>query len=280
MKGIKIGFSPCPNDCFIFDALVHHKIDDKGLAFIPVLEDVETLNQMAFRGELEVTKLSYHALAHVLDKYALLDAGSAPGFGCGPVLISRRDISTADLESGTISVAIPGKFTTANLLLSIAFPLLKNKSEMVFSEIEDAVLSGKVDAGLIIHENRFTYEEKGLKKLIDLGDWWEKTTGSAIPLGGIAIRRDIEKSRREVINYLIRMSVEFAFANPKASTTFVAEHAQAMDPAVRQKHIDLYVNDFSRDLGGRGRSAVNELFSRAIDHKLIGKLSSPIFWNQ
>ncbi|MBV8390648.1 MAG: 1,4-dihydroxy-6-naphthoate synthase, partial [Mucilaginibacter sp.] len=182
---LTLGFSPCPNDTFIFDALIHHKIDTEGLEFEVFYDDVETLNQKAFRGELDITKLSYHAFAYVVDKYVLLDAGSALGFGVGPLLISNVEFSISDLNNVERRIGIPGKYTTANFLLGLALPEATNKQELVFSEIEDAVLSGKIDVGLIIHENRFTYQDKGLKKIIDLGDYWEKQTGCAIPLGGI-----------------------------------------------------------------------------------------------
>lgn len=275
MKEFKIGFSPCPNDCFIFDALVHGRIDTGHFRFTPVMEDVETLNQMAFRGELPVSKLSFNAFAHVIGNYALLDAGAALGFGCGPLLISKREMKPEDFLKKGVSVAIPGKYTTANLLLSLLLPGLKGRKEMIFSAVEDAVIHEEVDAGVIIHENRFTFEGRGLKKVIDLGEWWERETNSPIPLGGIAVRRDLTAEEKKMINELLRKSVEFAFANPKASATFVARHAQAMDPKVVQQHIDLYVNRFSIDLGTEGRGAVELLLKKLKDTDL----SSGIFWN-
>ena len=178
---LTLGFSPCPNDTFIFDALIHHKIDTEGLEFEVYYDDVETLNQKAFRGELDITKLSYHAFAYVVDQYVLLDAGSALGFGVGPLLISKGEMSLAELNNAEYKIGIPGKYTTANFLLGLALPKASNKQEMVFSEIEDALLHEQIDVGLIIHENRFTYQLKGLKKIIDLGDYWEKLTGCAIP---------------------------------------------------------------------------------------------------
>ena len=188
---LTLGFSPCPNDTFIFDALVHHKIDVEGLDFEVVLADVEELNKKAFKQELDITKMSYHAYGYLTDSYVLLDAGSALGEGCGPILVAHPDMKTLDLS--TSKFAIPGKYTTANFLLSIAHPEMINKTEMLFSDIESAVLDRKVDAGLIIHENRFTYQEKGLVKLLDLGEYWEKETGKLIPLGGITIKRDLPK---------------------------------------------------------------------------------------
>ncbi|MGN6639893.1 MAG: menaquinone biosynthesis family protein, partial [Mucilaginibacter sp.] len=191
---LTLGFSPCPNDTFIFDALIHHKIDTEGLEFEVFYDDVETLNQKAFRGELDITKLSYHAFAYVADKYILLDAGSALGFGVGPLLISKNDygdLSSLKTQISNLRIGIPGKYTTANFLLGLALPDATNKQEIVFSEIEDALLDEKIDVGLIIHENRFTYQDKGLKKIIDLGDFWEKQTGCAIPLGGIVANRKL-----------------------------------------------------------------------------------------
>lgn len=261
MKHIKIGYSPCPNDCFIFDALVHKKIDTGDYTFEPVLEDVETLNKWAMEGKLPVTKLSYHALVYVLDKYALLISGSALGFNCGPLLISKKEIK--DPETEIKSIAIPGKLTTANFLLSIAYPKLNNKTELVFNEIEDAVLNGKFDAGLIIHENRFTYEQKGLKKVRDLGEFWDGLIHAPIPLGGIVASKSFDEKTRNEIDALIKKSVQYAFANPESSMPYVKQHAQEMSEEVMKKHIALYVNDFSIDLGEVGTNAVNLLFEKA-----------------
>lgn len=237
------------------------------------MEDVETLNQRAFKGELDVTKLSFHAYAYLTNQYQLLNAGSALGRGCGPLLVQS---SKSKVQSFT-NVAIPGKYTTANFLFSLAFPEVKNKVEMVFSEIEDAVLSGKVDAGVIIHENRFTYEQKGLKKIVDLGEFWEKQTNSPIPLGGIVVKRNLPEDVKWKIDRVLRKSVEYAFANPDASMTFVKQHAQEMSEEVMKKHIALYVNDFSVDLGEEGRRAVNTLFSKAEELGLIDKIEDEIF---
>jgi len=213
---LSLGFSPCPNDTFIFDALIHHKIDTEGLEFEVFYDDVETLNQKAFRGELDITKLSYHAFAYIADKYVLLDAGSALGFGVGPMLICKADPETLRTQLKThnsqLKIGIPGKYTTANFLLGLAFPEATNKQELVFSDIEDAVLDGRVDVGLIIHENRFTYQNKGLKKILDLGDYWEKQTGCAIPLGGIVANRKLPLDVQHKINRVLKKSVEFAFA--------------------------------------------------------------------
>ncbi len=266
---LTLGFSPCPNDCFIFDAIVNKRIDLEGLEFDIRHGDVETLNKGAFAGEIDITKLSYHAFAYCVEKYVLLDAGSALGRNCGPLLISKSEIKKKELEEGEISVAIPGKFTTANFLLGLAYPELTDKTEVVFSEIENAVLNDEYDTGLIIHENRFTYEEKGLKKIIDLGEYWESTTKSPIPLGGIVIKRSLPDDVKAKVNRLLRRSVEFAFANRKVSLPYVREHAQEMSEEVMYKHIDLYVNDFSIDLGKEGRKAVLLLFKKAKESGVI-----------
>jgi 1,4-dihydroxy-6-naphthoate synthase len=287
---LTLGFSPCPNDTFIFDALIHHKIDTEGLDFEVHYEDVETLNQKAFRGELDVTKLSYHAFAYVADKYVLLDSGSALGFGVGPLLISKREVSIAELQANQIRISnsefrtpvigIPGKFTTANFLLGLAFPEATNKELLVFSDIENAVLEGRVDIGLIIHENRFTYQDKGLKKIIDLGDYWEKQTGCAVPLGGIVANRNLPLDVQHKLNRVLRRSVEFAFANPKSGLEFIRSHAQEMSEEVMYKHINLYVNQYSIDLGTEGRKAIQLLFDTALEKGIIPEIKDGIFLNQ
>jgi 1,4-dihydroxy-6-naphthoate synthase len=280
---LTIGFSPCPNDTFIFDALIHHKIDTEGLDFEVFYDDVETLNQKAFRGELDITKLSYHAFAYAADKYILLDAGSALGFGVGPLLICKGDAEDlkAQLETGSpnLKIGIPGKYTTANFLLSLAFPGAINKQELVFSDIENAVLHGRVDVGLIIHENRFTYQDKGLHKIIDLGDYWEKRTGCAIPLGGIVANRNLPLDVQHKINRVIKRSVEFAFANPKSGLEYIRSHAQEMSEEVMYKHIELYVNKFSVDLGVEGKKAVKLLFDTALEKGIIPQISENLFLN-
>ncbi|MFD0766631.1 menaquinone biosynthesis family protein [Mucilaginibacter lutimaris] len=280
---LTIGFSPCPNDTFIFDALIHHKIDTEGMDFEVFYDDVETLNQKAFSGELDITKLSYHAFAYAADKYVLLDAGSALGFGVGPMLICKGDADglKARLGAGdtSLKIAMPGKYTTANFLLSLAYPDAINKQELVFSDIENAVLDGRVDVGLIIHENRFTYQDKGLHKILDLGDYWEKRTGCAIPLGGIVANRNLPLDVQHKINRVIKRSVEFAFANPKSGLEYIRSHAQEMSEEVMYKHIDLYVNKFSIDLGEEGKKAVKLLFDTALEKEIIPKVSEGLFLN-
>lgn len=272
---ISIGFSPCPNDTFIFDALVHGKINTEDLFFEPSHEDVETLNELAFKESFDVSKLSFFAYALVSDKYQLLNSGSALGYKCGPLLISKQNIDLSDIK--TKKIAIPGKYTTANFLFSIAFPEATNKVEMLFSEIETAVLNGCVDAGVIIHENRFTYEQKGLKKIIDLGEYWEEQTRMPVPLGGIAIRRSLDEETKQKIDRMIRGSVEYAFANPHSGYDYIKANAQEMDEKVIYKHIELYVNKFSVNLGDEGRKAIQRMFDIALKNNVIPGIHREIF---
>lgn len=272
---IEIAYSPCPNDCFIFDALIHNRIDTGGYEFVPVLADVETLNQAAFRKQYPVTKLSYHALAYCCEDYVMLDSGSAIGWRCGPLLISKRKISMQEVAEGNLSIAIPGKYTTANFLASIAFPKAQKKIEMVFSAIEDAVLNGAVDAGLIIHENRFTYESKGLNKIVDLGDWWERESASAIPLGGIAMRRDFTSRQIYEVGNLIGKSAYYAMQHPEEAMPYVREHAQEMDDEVMKKHIQLYVTANTHVLSQSARRAIQKMFDMGRNLNIIPACSKP-----
>lgn len=274
---LTLGFSPCPNDCFMFDAIVHKRIDLEGLQFAARLADVEALNRSAFAGELDITKLSYHAYAYCADRYKLLHAGSALGRNCGPLLISKRPIAGDEVASGRLRIAIPGRYTTANFLLGLAFPDARDRTELLFSEIEGAVLDGRFDAGLIIHENRFTYQARGLHKIIDLGEFWERETGSPIPLGGIVIKRSLPEPMTQAVNRILRRSVEYAFAHRQASLDYVRAHAQEMSDEVMYKHIDLYVNQYSVDLGVDGRCAVTTLFERARVAGIIPAIPADIF---
>ncbi|HFA50440.1 MAG TPA: 1,4-dihydroxy-6-naphthoate synthase [Bacteroidetes bacterium] len=274
---LSLGFSPCPNDTFIFDAMIHGKIDTEGLEFEVVMADVEELNKKAFAGELDITKLSYHAFAHLIEKYVLLTAGSALGKNCGPLLISKKNISKEEVKN--CKIAIPGKYTTANFLLSLAFPKATNKIEMLFSEIENAVLEGRADAGLIIHENRFTYQEKGLQKIIDLGEYWERTTKLPIPLGGIVVKRSLPSEIQQKINRIMENSVRFALTTPTASENFVKKYAQEMDSKIMYEHINLYVNDFTVNLGKSGESAIYRLFEQANELNLIPSYTGKILIN-
>lgn len=291
---LSLGFSPCPNDTFIFDAMIHQKIDTEGLSFDVVFDDVETLNQKAFSAELDITKLSYHAYAYLTEQYVLLHAGSALGFGVGPLLIcNNEDYISADIvahlrpptsdfrhhtsyllppnsdlriPTSDLRIGIPGKYTTANFLLSLALPEAKNKIEMKFFEIESALLNHQIDMGVIIHENRFTYQEKGLKKIIDLGQFWEDLTQGPIPLGGIMVKRELPENVKQKVNRIIKRSVQYAFDHPESGMDFICSLSQEMSKEVINKHIELYVNKFSIDLGEVGRNAVQTFFEQA--HKL------------
>ena len=274
---LSLAFSPCPNDCFMFDAIVHRRIDLEGLDFVVTLADIEALNHAAFASAVDVTKLSCHAFAYCVDRYALLTAGSALGRNCGPLLISRREIAAAEVAAGDLRIAIPGRFTTANFLLGLAFPGAQRKTELLFSAIEPAVLEGQVDAGVIIHENRFTYADKGLRKIIDLGEYWESETGAPIPLGGIVVRRSLPRDVQQAVDRVMRRSVEYAFANREASLPYVREHAQEMSEQVMSQHIDLYVNQYSVDLGEDGRRAVHTLFERARANGVIPSAGADLF---
>jgi 1,4-dihydroxy-6-naphthoate synthase len=271
---LTIGFSPCPNDTFIFDALINKKIDSEGLEFDAVLEDVETLNKWSFEKKLDITKLSYPAFFQNLDKYILLNSGAALGKGVGPLLISNNEQGITNVEEKTI--ALPGENTTANLLFSFAYPYAKNKIFMRFDKIEDFVLTGSAQVspfggdlegatklGVIIHENRFTYQQKGLHKVIDLGEYWEEKMKAPIPLGGIAVKRSIEKETSLKIDNLIRKSIEFAFSNYPLITDYVKQHSQEMSEDVMRQHIELYVNNFSINLGNDGKQAIETLYKIA-----------------
>ncbi|MEZ4926658.1 MAG: 1,4-dihydroxy-6-naphthoate synthase [Saprospiraceae bacterium] len=275
MQQLSLGFSPCPNDTFIFDALIHGKIDTEGLAFEVIMEDVEALNKKAFQGDIHITKLSYHAFAHLTESYNLLNSGSALGKNCGPLLIAKEFMNPEQINRA--SIAIPGAMTTANFLLGLAYPGAKNKTAVLFSEIEDSVLSGQYEAGLIIHENRFTYEQKGLKKLIDLGEYWESSTGFPIPLGGIVINRALSLEIQQKVNRALKKSVEYAFANQDDVMPFVRQHAQEMDEAVMRAHINLYVNNFSIDLGEAGKQAIMAMFNTAREKGLIPGFRNDFF---
>ena len=256
---LTLGFSPCPNDTFIFDALVNGKIDTEGLEFEVRLEDVETLNQWAIDDKLDITKLSFPAFFQSQDNYTLLNSGSALGKGVGPLLISKTDEAYTPENITAASVGLPGAHTTANLLFSFAYPNAVKKKFLLFSTIEEAVLKGQVDLGVIIHENRFTYAERGLHKVMDLGEYWEQQMNAPIPLGGIAISQSVKRSVAVKVDQLIRKSLEYAFANYPEITDYVKEHSQEMSEDVMRKHIDLYVNNYSLDLGEEGKKAVKKL---------------------
>ena len=272
---LTLGFSPCPNDTFIFDAMVHGRIDTEGLEFDYVLADVEELNRKAFEGSIHVTKMSFHAYAYAAEKYLILDSGSALGRRNGPLLIGRKFMYPADIVKSRI--AIPGKYTTANLLFSMAWPNAVRKTEYLFSDIEDAILSDKVDAGLIIHETRFTYMKKGLVKIADMGEYWERLSGLPIPLGTIVINRTIDEETALKVNRLIRRSLEYAYRDSLASYDFVAGNAKEMDSDVMNNHIKLFVNDFTLSLGNTGRKAIDFLFRTSVETGVIPPLPARIF---
>lgn len=274
---LTLGFSPCPNDTFIFDAMVHGRIDTEGLEFEYFLADVEELNRHALASEVDITKVSYHAYSYIAKNYLILDSGSALGHRNGPLLVSRRELSSSELTGARI--AIPGKYTTANLLFSIAWPDSQNKTEYLFSDIPDVLLSDKADAGLIIHETRFTYAKKGLILIADLGEFWEKLTGMPIPLGAIVIKRNIPHKIALKVNRILRASLEYAYKDSFASFQFVSENANDMDSTVMNSHIKLFVNEFTLDLGLKGKEAITELFKIAGDKKVIPPVPRYIFLN-
>jgi 1,4-dihydroxy-6-naphthoate synthase len=276
---LTIGFSPCPNDTFIFDAMVNGKIDTKGLKFNYVLEDVETLNRWAQEGKLDITKLSYNAFLHVSDQYALLHSGSALGKGVGPLLIQPKGgkIKT-EADVNHAKIAIPGLQTTANLLFTLAFPEATNKTEVLFSEIETKVLSGEFDCGLVIHESRFTYAQRGLEKIKDMGDWWEQTTGAVIPLGGIVVKRNLPYNIYTLIDAIIKESLAYSRKQLPDLSEFIKTNAQEMEENVMRQHIDLYVNEYSDDLGEVGEQAINTLFSKAQSSGIINNTDYKIYY--
>ena len=272
---LTLGFSPCPNDTFMFYPLVHGLVDTGGCSYQERLEDVETLNRLALKGVLDVSKVSYHALGHIREEYALLRSGSALGRGCGPLLIAADTIDPASLRGKTI--AVPGRYTTAQLLLRLFDPALENFIVMPFNEIMDAVLNGNVDAGLIIHESRFTYQGFGLHKLLDLGEWWEGETGLPIPLGGIVARRSLGAETIAAVERALKSGVEYARTHPDEAARYIGEHAQEMSPDVCAAHIALYVNDFSTDLGDEGIQAISCLLQRAEQAGIIPASTMPLF---
>ena len=272
---LTLGFSPCPNDTFIFDAMIHGRIDTEDIDFDYFLADVEELNSKARAAEVDITKISFHAYCYVANNYIILDSGGALGFGTGPLLISKREIDISTMASKKI--AIPGKYTTANLLFSIAYPECRDKKEYLFSDIETALANEETDIGLIIHETRFTYQKRGLIKIVDMGEYWEKLTNMPIPLGAIVIKRTIPENIAQKVNRILKRSLEYAISHPEASFGFVAGNAQEMDREVMNNHINLYVNEFSLSLGTKGRKAVERLFGIATEKKIIPNLPDTIF---
>ena len=274
MSRISLGYSPCPNDTYIFYGLVHGKIDGAPRCR-EILKDIETLNRMAMAGKLDMTKISFHAFAFMRDRYCLLHSGGALGRGCGPLVIASDALDPRDLLGKRI--AIPGKLTTAALLLRLFNPALDDLVAMPFHEIMEATQKGDVDAGVIIHESRFTYPDYGLHKVIDLGEWWEGTTGHPIPLGGILARRDLGNEKIQLIDRSLCASVEYAHSNPGTVKNYIRQHAQEMDEAVMQQHIDLYVNEYTLDYGTDGEEALVDLFARAEEAGIVPQSNQPLF---
>ncbi len=258
---LTIGYSPCPNDTYIFYGLVRGKAGVPGVSFRERLEDVETLNSLALAGSLDLTKISYHALGHLRDRYALLRSGGALGRGCGPLIVARPGSTLDDLRAGT--VAIPGKLTTAWLLLRLYDPAVTNAVAMPFDRIMAAVADGTVTTGLIIHESRFTYRRYGLVQLLDLGAWWERTFSLALPLGGILGKRELGTETLLAAERAIRESIRYARGHEDEVLAYCRQHSQEMEEQVMRDHIGLYVNDFSLDLGDEGTAAVRRLFAEA-----------------
>ncbi|OQY18244.1 MAG: 1,4-dihydroxy-6-naphthoate synthase [Desulfobacteraceae bacterium 4572_35.1] len=275
MQTLTLGYSPCPNDTFIFNALIHQLVPCKGIKFEERLEDVETLNRLAMSGVLDLTKISYHAFGHLRERYLLLHSGGALGRGCGPLLIANKPGTMANLRDST--VLIPGELTTANLLLQLHESGIHNTRSIPFEQIIPALSRGEAEAGVIIHESRFTYQQHGLHQILDLGQWWEELTGLPIPLGGILARRDLDPQVTNRIDQALRASVIYAQQHPQAAKSYIHTHAQELSDQVTNDHIQLYVNDFSLDLGDEGVAAVKELLARAQHRGLIPECNLPLF---
>ena len=274
-KPLSLGYSPCPNDTYIFYALTHGKVAVPGYSIDERLEDVETLNQLALDGLLDLTKISYHALGHLRERYVLLHSGGALGRGCGPLVISATNTAMTSLRGKRI--AIPGTLTTANLLLQLYGTGYDDLLVLPFDQIMPALQRGDAEAGVIIHESRFTYQNAGFHEILDLGNWWETETGLPIPLGGILARRDLGSAAIQAVDKAIRASLEYARKNPEEPLSYIRGHAQELDDKVIKAHIELYVNDFSLELGGEGIAAVETLFRRAEERGLIPKSRKPLF---
>lgn len=274
-KKFRLGISTCPNDTFIFDALINKKIDNQGIDFEVIFDDIKNLNKYAFSNELDIVKVSFHTFAYVSKYYQILKSGNALGYNCGPLLIAKNSNIFDNLE--TLTAAIPGEYTSANLLLKLFFPNLKAKKAMIFSEIEDAVLKGHVDCGLIIHESRFTYQQKGLVKIADLGELWEQKTNLPVPLGGIIANRHLDSETKNKISLLIKESIEFAYKNPEQSMDFIRSKAQVMDDKVIKEHIKTYVNSESIELSTKAIQAIELMLDKVQQTGNIPKITKPIF---
>lgn len=275
MPKLNLAISSCPNDTFMFDAMIHNKVDTEGISFNLIIADIEQLNHQALNNTVDISKISYAAYPYLSKNYFILDSGSAMGEANGPLLVSKTKIYPDEVKH--LKIAIPGKHTTANLLLSIMYPDIKEKKEYLFSDIEDVVLSGEMDAGLIIHENRFTYINKGLQKICDVGEYWFNSTKMPIPLGAIVINRLLPDDIIIKINRILKASIEYAFNNPDSSYEFVKSYAQNLNDDVIKKHIDLYVNNYSINMGENGRKAIKTLFKKATELKIIPEIEDKMF---
>jgi 1,4-dihydroxy-6-naphthoate synthase len=272
MEPLRLAYSPCPNDTFIFYAWVHGLVPGAP-AVREMLEDIDTLNALALRGEPHVAKVSFHAFSRLRSSYALLHAGGALGRGVGPLLVASRHSPLCPPAAGggtalrdalsSATVAVPGDLTTAALLVRLFAPVVRRTVVMPFHLIMGAVACGEVDAGALIHEGRFTYQKHGLALLVDLGDWWESATGCALPLGGIVVRRDLDRRTVASVDAAVRRSLEYAWDSPEAAASYIRRHAQEMDPDVCRRHIELYVNEFSADYGVEGERAIRRLLAEA-----------------
>jgi 1,4-dihydroxy-6-naphthoate synthase len=271
---LTLGYSPCPNDTFIFDALVNNKIKHR-FSFDIIIADVEELNRLAFDGQLDITKMSYHAYAHVASKYIVCESGSALGRGNGPVLVSKMKIYPDEIPY--LKIAVPGEYTTAAFLLKYAFPTVKKPDVYLFSDIEDIVLSNEADAGVLIHEGRFTYRDKGLRLIMDLGERWELFTKQPVPLGCIAMNRDLSADVRQSFSQALKDSILFAQVNPASSREYVRQHAQKQSDDITSKHIELFVNDYTLSLGEEGRNAVSFFLNETKRLDIVESIPENIF---
>jgi len=273
---LELAYSPCPNDTFIFTPWVEGHVSGAP-PVVERYEDIDTLNQIALRGEADVVKVSFHALGHLRDRYCLLRSGGALGRGCGPLVVAKTSFAPGDLASKT--VAIPGKLTTAALLVRLFAPALRDAQITVlpFDRIMPAVCEGSVDAGVIIHESRFTYQRHGLTQIVDLGEWWERETGHAIPLGGILMRRDLGDELIRRTEHALAQSVDFAFGHIDLVWPTVRRHAQEMEDDVMRQHIALYVNEFTRDYGVEGRAAIAYLLETAERLGIVPRSEQPLY---
>ena len=276
MSALSLGFSPSPNDTHIFHALVHGQIPDAP-RFEPVVRDIEALNHLALRGELDVVKVSFHAFGHVRNQYGLLHSGGAMGWACGPLLVAREWVDPEELGRGQI--AIPGRLTSAALMAQLSDARIRNLRVLPYHQIMPAVRSGAVAAGVIIHESRFTFPDYGLHRIVDLGEWWEQTTGCPIPLAVIAVRRDLDPELLDQVEQAVSRSVQRAREHRSISREYVRRHAKEMSEEVIEAQIDLYVNDYTADYGSAGQASIREMMGRAEAGGLAVPCDMPLFAN-